>query len=93
MKKLLLSAIALGVAGFLGVVGYVHTFDQDQAAKLLAQTNFSGKQQEVAKVFFENGCQYCHSPNVDKPFYANLPVIGSMVEKDVATGNRFFPFG
>ncbi|MDG6464534.1 cytochrome-c peroxidase [Glaesserella parasuis] len=90
MKKLLLSAIALGVAGFLGVVGYVHTFDQDQAAKLLAQTNFSGKQQEVAKVFFENGCQYCHSPNAEMPFYAKIPGVSSMMENDVATGNRFF---
>ncbi|WP_373766791.1 cytochrome-c peroxidase [Glaesserella sp.] len=90
MKKLLLSAIALGVAGFLGVVGYVHTFDQEQATKLLAQTNFNGAQKDVAKVLFENGCQYCHTPNVDMPFYAKVPVVSEIMKNDIATGNRFF---
>lgn len=90
MKKLLLSAVALGVAGFLGVVGYIHVFDQEQAAKMLAQTNVETVHQPAVSAMFNNGCQYCHSPSAEKPFYAELPMIGDVIAKDIERGNRTF---
>lgn len=90
MKKLLISAVALGVASFLGVVGYIHQFDKDQAEKMLAQTQVAAPHQAAVKAMFDNGCQYCHTPSAEMPFYASLPVIDKMMTKDVKDGNRTF---
>lgn len=90
MKKLLLSVIALGVASFFGTVGYIHQFDKSQSDKWLAESNLPANHQAVGKALFDNGCQYCHSPSAEMPFYFNLPIVGSKMEKDIADGNRTF---
>lgn len=89
MKKII-AVLAFIVGIFLATVGYIHFFDKAQAEKLLAQSQLSGADQQAAKALFDNGCHYCHTPNAEMPFYANLPVVSSMIEADVATGNRFF---
>ena len=90
MKKLLAVAIALGLTGFLSVVGYVHVFDKEQSSKMLASSQVAQGQERVAKALFDNGCQYCHAPSTELPFYSKLPVIGSILASDIEKGNRFF---
>lgn len=90
MKKFALKAAIIAIAGYLGVVGYVHQYDKGQMEKLLAEGNYSAEQQKIAKVFFNNGCQYCHTPSAELPFYARVPLVDSMMQNDIKGGNRVF---
>ena len=56
MKKFALKAAVIAIAGYLGVVGYIHQYDKGQSEKLLAEGNYSAEQQKVAKILFDNGC-------------------------------------
>lgn len=56
MKKFVLKAAVIAIAGYLGVVGYIHQYDKGQSEKLLAEGNYSAEQQQVAKILFDNGC-------------------------------------
>ncbi|SUB35101.1 cytochrome c peroxidase [Pasteurella multocida] len=90
VKNLFFSVVAIAVASFLGTVGYVHIFDKEQSAKLLSQTPLSGQAQQVAKILYDNGCQYCHSTNAELPFYAKFPVAESIMQEDIKKGTRVF---
>ncbi len=89
MKKIL-AILTLAIVAFLAVVGYVHFFDKSQSEKLLAQSTLSEPNKKIAKIFYDNGCQYCHSPNAEMPFYADLPIADKIMQNDVSLGNRFF---
>lgn len=54
MKKFALKAAVIAIAGYLGVVGYIHQYDKGQSEKLLAEGNYSAEQQKVAKILFDN---------------------------------------
>lgn len=43
MKKFALKAAVITIAGYLGVVGYVHQYDKGQMEKLLAEGNYLPK--------------------------------------------------
>ncbi|OOF58323.1 cytochrome-c peroxidase [Rodentibacter myodis] len=90
MKKLILGSVTVAIVGYLGIVGYLHQFDQSQATQLLMENHYSGDQQKVAEVMMNNGCQYCHSPNATLPFYSTLPVVGNEMQKDIQQGLRAF---
>lgn len=44
----------------------------------------------VLAIMEEGGCISCHSANPQLPFYANIPVAGDMVMKDIQEGYRAF---
>ena len=52
MKKFALKAAVIAIAGYLGVVGYIHLYDKGQSEKLLAEGNYSAEQQKVAQNLF-----------------------------------------
>ncbi|PWJ39172.1 cytochrome c peroxidase [Sediminitomix flava] len=39
--------------------------------------------QTVKKIITDNGCMSCHAEKVELPFYAEFPVVGDLVKKDV----------
>lgn len=90
MKKLLIGAFVVATAGTLGVIGYIHSFDESQAKNLLAQAELAGQEKNVMALMYNNGCQYCHTPNATLPFYADFPVIGEKIHQDIQRGNRVF---
>ena len=45
---------------------------------------------QVLEIFEDGGCMSCHSADPDVPFYAKLPVAGSIVMKDIDSGYRAF---
>ena len=71
MKKLIIGGAAIAVLGYLGVVGYLHQFDKENATQLLMENHYTGEQEKVAKALFDNSCQYCHSPNTPLHFIQN----------------------
>ena len=46
--------------------------------------------EQVLAILQQNGCYDCHSPQNGKPFYADLPVVGSLVGIHVDHGTKFF---
>lgn len=44
---------------------------------------------QVAAIMEQNGCYECHDAAAESPFYANLPVIGSMLNKHIEHGTNF----
>lgn len=45
---------------------------------------------QMQEIMASGGCLRCHSANPDLPFYANWPVAGGIIQKDVANGFRAF---
>ena len=86
MKKLIIGGAAIAILGYLGVVGYLHQFDKENASQLLMENRYTGEQEKVAKALFDNSCQYCHSPNTPLPFYSKFPIVGDEI-------NRIFKVG
>ena len=46
--------------------------------------------EKMLQLLSDGGCMECHSANPELPFYASLPVAGSMVKEDVEKGYRAF---
>ena len=90
MKKLIIGGAAIAVLGYLGVVGYLHQFDKENASQLLMENRYTGEQEKVAKALFDNSCQYCHSPNTPLPFYSKFPIVGDQMQSDIQSGLRAF---
>ena len=90
MKKLIIGGAAIAVLGYLGVVGYLHQFDKENATQLLMENRYTGEQEKVAKALFDNSCQYCHSPNTPLPFYSKFPIVGDEMQSDIQRGLRAF---
>ena len=90
MKKLIIGGAAIAVLGYLGVVGYLHQFDKENATQLLMENRYTGEQEKVAKALFDNSCQYCHSPNTPLPFYSKFPIVGDQMQSDIQSGLRAF---
>ena len=53
MKKLIIGGAAIAVLGYLGVVGYLHQFDKENATQLLMENRYTGEQEKVAKALFD----------------------------------------
>ena len=46
MKKLIIGGAAIAVLGYLGVVGYLHQFDKENATQLLMENHYTGEQEK-----------------------------------------------
>lgn len=46
--------------------------------------------ERVVAILEKGGCIDCHSANPKLPFYAELPIAGDMIQKDIADGYRAF---
>ncbi|MBB2469366.1 cytochrome-c peroxidase [Escherichia coli] len=45
---------------------------------------------KILHFFREKGCDYCHAPATDLPFYSSLPGAKQLMEYDIARGYRAF---
>ena len=43
MKKLIIGSAAIAILGYLGVVGYLHQFDKENATQLLMENRYAGE--------------------------------------------------
>lgn len=46
--------------------------------------------EQTLQILEEGGCIACHSSDPELPFYAKMPVVGTLVHKDVAEGYRAY---
>ncbi len=81
---LALLALALPVSNlFLGTpagTGLTKPMPQDPGAARVA-------------VILEQSCASCHVAGVSRPFYAQVPLVSTLIERDVTTGLRNFDLG
>ena len=49
MKKLIIGGAAIAVLGYLGVVGYLHQFDKENATQLLIGKSLYGRTRKSGK--------------------------------------------
>ena len=49
MKKLIIGGAAIAVLGYLGVVGYLHQFDKENATQLLMENRYTANKKKWQK--------------------------------------------
>lgn len=81
MKKLFVIVAALVLIVLLG--GIYFAVDRVPSDSL-------AKSEQMAQIISDGGCLECHASAPSLPFYANLPLAGDMVKKDVADAYRSF---
>jgi cytochrome c peroxidase len=90
MKKLLLSAAALLVAGYLGLSAIAWYHDATYAQSAAALPAASAEAARIRDILDRNACYYCHSTQAVFPAYASLPGIRQLSRFDVDKGQRYF---
>jgi len=86
VKKLLVLAILVGlVALLIPITNYFYTPVEPGVLGSLG-----GSEAQFSKVasILEQKCAACHTEGADLPFYAELPVVGTMVEQDLLSGMK-----
>lgn len=81
MKKIIVTAI--GACVFLAAVTAVYRF---AFRKSVPDAQPS---EQVAAILEQNGCYACHTGEEGKPFYANLPLAGAMLDAHIDHGSKF----
>ncbi|MFI8416370.1 cytochrome c peroxidase [Serratia sp. NPDC078593] len=82
MKKIILGGAIVAIAGYLGVIGYIHHYDQQRQPAVAGNA--------ISAIFTDHGCDYCHTTSADLPFYARLPITKQLMQYDIKTGLRYF---
>ena len=86
MKKVLrMCAVVLLVAAAAAVVVY-------RAVNRVPSADLP-QYEQVYRIFDDGGCLSCHSADPKLPFYAELPVAGKIVMKDIDSGYRAYDMG
>lgn len=89
ITKLLGIAVTVGVVGYLGLAGYVYYHDK-QRITMPDQASLSPQNAAVLKTLSEKGCDYCHTPSAQLPFYSQLPIAKQLMEYDINLGYKSF---
>ena len=50
-------------------------------------------QQKALYVLDNAGCVLCHTKNAEPPFYAHIPIIGTLIKHDMSEGLKHFDMG
>ncbi|MFT9073421.1 cytochrome-c peroxidase [Gluconobacter potus] len=86
--------VALGVVAWGGTVTYLEHFDHAGAPQLPASS--PTRQDPTAMAAFaalrEVRCDYCHTQNVNLPFYFSLPLANQIMKRDLVQGQRHFEY-
>lgn len=90
ITKLLGLAVAGGAACYLGLVGYVNYHDKQRINASFAQKEPSVLNTKVLNILQEKGCDYCHTPSAELPFYASFPIAKQLMEYDIDLGYKSF---
>ncbi|AWH87974.1 cytochrome c peroxidase [Limnobaculum parvum] len=89
IKKLIVGACALGIVGYLGTAAYIYNYDAKRSERLIATVAPKGDS-HVREIFYQRGCEYCHTANAEMPFYAAFPIAKQLMAHDVKMGYIHF---
>lgn len=88
MKKWLIGGSVVGIAVYLGAVGYIHQADKARSESLVIAA--ATQEQAIHNLLIEKGCDYCHTNSAAMPFYASVPGFKQMMDYDVQLGMKHF---
>ena len=83
MKKLIKTCAVMLLVAAAAVIVLYRAVNRVPSADL-------PKYEQVYRIFEDGGCLSCHSSDPELPFYAKLPVAGSIVMKDIDSGYRAY---
>lgn len=89
-KKIVIGLVAVAVVAYLGTVGYIQSYDSSRSEKLIAQVPQPKGDASIRALFYDKGCDYCHTTKASMPFYASLPIAKQLMNYDIMTGYRHF---
>lgn len=102
IRKWLIGGGILIVAGYLGVAGYIYMTDNARSNTLINEekplTNESSPSvsntkitdQQISHLFYQKGCDYCHTSSASLPFYAAIPGVKQLMDYDIQQGSQYF---
>lgn len=88
--RLLGAAVLCVAGGYLGLVGYVHYHDTRRNLAYAEQINATAQNARILAMFQDKGCDYCHTPAAELPFYATLPGVKQLMDYDIQLGYKSF---
>ena len=89
-KKRVMGLVAVAVVGYLGTVAYINFYDSKRSEELIAHVSQPKGDAEIRALFYEKGCDYCHTTKANMPFYASLPIAKQLMDRDIIAGYRHF---
>ncbi|CAI0810743.1 Cytochrome c551 peroxidase precursor [Serratia liquefaciens] len=75
---------------YLGLSGYVWYHDTQRTVYSQAPRSALEKNNQILGLLREKGCDYCHTPSTDLPFYASFPIAKQLMEYDIRLGYQSF---
>ena len=75
---------------YLGLSGYVWYHDTQRTVYSQAPRSALEKNNQILGLLREKGCDYCHTPSADLPFYASFPIAKQLMEYDIRLGYQSF---
>lgn len=90
ITKLAGLAVGAGVVCYLALAGYVRYHDAHRPNTALAKSGLSAENANVLKILQDKGCDYCHTPSAQLPFYASFPIAKQLMEYDIELGYKSF---
>lgn len=62
----------------------------NSAVKSDVQASVVGENNKILGYFREKGCDYCHTPSAELPFYSSFPVAKQLMDYDIQLGYKSF---
>ncbi|HDS1151729.1 TPA: cytochrome-c peroxidase [Pluralibacter gergoviae] len=78
------------VVCYLGLSAYVWYHDSHRSQEASVQASSSEENNKVLGFLREKGCDYCHTPSAELPFYASFPVAKQLMNYDIQLGYKSF---
>ncbi|KNC93469.1 cytochrome-c peroxidase [Trabulsiella odontotermitis] len=90
LKYIIAAVIVIGLVCYLGLAGYISHYDSERSKKSTVQASAVAANNKILGLFSKKGCDYCHTPSAELPFYASFPVAKQLMEYDIQLGYKSF---
>ena len=92
--KIITCLTAIAIAGivicYFGLSGYVWYHDNQRSKQADVQASTLEENNKVLGFLREKGCDYCHTPSAELPFYSSFPVAKQLMNYDIQLGYKSF---
>ena len=92
--KIITRLTAIAIAGvvicYFGLSGYVWYHDNQRSKQADVQASTLEENNKVLGFLREKGCDYCHTPSAELPFYSSFPVAKQLMNYDIQLGYKSF---
>ncbi|KFC09265.1 cytochrome c551 peroxidase [Trabulsiella guamensis ATCC 49490] len=90
VKYIIAAIVVVFLVCYLGLAGYISHYDSQRSKNNPIKTSAVAENNKILGFFSDKGCDYCHTPSAELPFYASFPVAKQLMEYDVQLGYKSF---